>query len=144
MLTFNQIREIARHQRLRGVEVVGVKGEQGSVRIRISAAPIAATTERPAATGEVTATVAAKGITVRSDRLGTIALSGRSELATPLQTGDAVDKGQVMAVVELGEDVSVVVAPARGSLSAVLVQPGQRVDYGMPLFELTPGERESK
>lgn len=84
--------------------------------------------------------VATKAITVRSDRLGTVVLSDRENLVKRLQGGDAVDKGQVLALVELGEEASAVVAPAKGILSAVLVRDGQRADYGMPMFELTPRE----
>lgn len=135
MLNSDQIREIARHQRLRGVEVVGVKGDHGSVSIRIAAAVTAAASGNPGAA--VPLVVATKAITVRSDRLGTVILSGRPDLAKPLQGGDAVDKGQVLALVELGEEAGAVVAPANGILGAVLVRDGQRADYGMPMFELT-------
>lgn len=128
----SQIREIAKRQRQRGVEVVCVKTDHDSIRIRI-----AARGTLPGAAAAAPSTEPAR-LTVRSERLGTAVLSGAPALAKAWQNGDAVDEGQVLAFIELGEARHAVLSPSRATVDAVLVQAGQRVDYGMPLFELTP------
>lgn len=142
MLSLDQIREIARHQRLRGVEVVGVKGHHGSVRIRVAeAASASAGVGGSLGTAESSPVmVGTKTVKVRSDRLGTVILSGRGKLVQPVQGGDALDQGQLLALIELGEKAHAVVAPVKGTVRAVLVQDGQRADYGLPMFELTSDE----
>lgn len=136
MLTPSQIREIARRQRQRGVEVVCVKSDDHRIKIRIAAAAAAAASGPIGS--EASNISAPPSRTVRSQCLGIAVLSGRPELPRPIQKGDTVDEGQVLAFVELGADRQAVRSPSRATVDAVLVQSGQRVDYGMALFELTP------
>lgn len=124
MLTSSQIRQIARQQRQRCVEIVCSATEGHSVRIRIApddTAPVPAKPER---------------IIVRSENLGNAVLGGPLVPGSVWQPGDCVDEGQVLALVELGDERRAVLSPAQATVNAVLVKAGQRVDYGMPLFEL--------
>lgn len=143
MLTSSQIREIARRQRLRGVGMVAVKAGDDLVRIRVAGADLPSAADgraRQAATPDA----ATPGITVRSQYLGHVALADADSMAGALRAGDTVGKGQVMARIVLGESAYDVLAPASGTLNAVLVEPGQRVDYGMGLFEMTATKGASK
>lgn len=137
MLTLEEIREIACHQRLRGVEVAGLRRNQDSLRIRISAAV-------PSNAADARHCGPANDMKVRSGSLGTLVLSGRPDLPRTIGVGDRVEKGQTLAFIELEDSVSAVPAPAHGIVTAVLVQPGQRADYGMPLFEITPAQGDLK
>lgn len=145
MLTPEEIREIARHQRARGVEVAGLRRNQDSIRIRISMASVIGQSSAPASGVEAQLHAAASTtVKVRSGNLGMVVLSGLPELPKGLLVGDRVEKAQVMGFIQLGDDLTPVAAPCAGTVAAVLVQPGQRADYGMALFELTPAVGDSK
>jgi len=143
MLTSSQIREIARQQRLRGVGMVAVKAGDDLVRIRVAGADLPSAADGRARQAATPGT-ATPAITVRSQHLGHVALADADSMAGALRAGDAIGKGQVMARIVLGESAHDVLAPASGTLDAVLVEPGQRVDYGMGLFEMTATKGASK
>lgn len=140
MMDIADIREFARHQHLRGVEVVEIKEDQRLVRIRIAAA-------RPLQDGAAPATVPSteaprpKDLTARSEALGLLRRSHPVRLPTAIEVGDAVDEGQLLALLELGDTLTAVNAPGRGIVESVLADEGQRIDYGMSLFQLTPASR---
>ncbi len=52
--------------------------------------------------------------------------------------GTVVADGEVVGVIAVGPLLQPVVAPAAGTLGRLLCAPGQRVDYGAPLFEFAP------
>lgn len=138
MMDIADIREFARHQHLRGVEMVEIREDQRLVRIRVAAAhPL------PDEAAPVPPTQAphAEGLTARSEALGLLRRSHPVRLPTAIEVGDAVDEGQLLALLELGDTLTAVNAPGRGIVESVLAEEGQRVDYGMPLFRLTPARR---
>ncbi len=55
-------------------------------------------------------------------------------LATPLQTGDEVRAGQVVAVVESLKIPNEVKSSTNGRVAEILVEDGQGVEYGQTLF----------
>jgi acetyl-CoA carboxylase biotin carboxyl carrier protein len=58
-----------------------------------------------------------------------------------VQPGDTVVAGQTMALLQLGDVYTAVVAPREGIIDAVLVSDGERIDFGKPLFTLKAAER---
>jgi biotin carboxyl carrier protein len=60
--------------------------------------------------------------------------------AVSLQPGDAVNADQVLGVIDSLNVPSPVRAPCQGVLDEVLVEEGQPVEYGQPLFVLHPAE----
>jgi acetyl-CoA carboxylase biotin carboxyl carrier protein len=57
---------------------------------------------------------------------------------TGASVGLRVTAGEVVALVAVGALYQPVVAPHGGTLAAILHKPGDRVEFGTPLFELTP------
>ena len=57
-------------------------------------------------------------------------------LATPLQIGDSVKKGQVVGAVESMKIPNEVAASTHGRVTEILVEEGQGVEYGQPLLML--------
>ncbi len=53
-----------------------------------------------------------------------------------------VDVGEIVGVIAVGPLLQPVVAPVAGTLGRVLCAPGQRVDWGTPLFEFLGSIRE--
>jgi len=51
--------------------------------------------------------------------------------------GMQVTAGEVVALIAVGALYQPVAAPQGGTLAAILREPGDRVDFGTPLFELT-------
>ncbi|MBP6018882.1 MAG: hypothetical protein KA735_05275 [Burkholderiaceae bacterium] len=144
MMNLANIREYARHQHLRGVDVVEVEEEGYLVRIRVDSRPaIGQADARPAATPDDVTEPKDTSI-VRSQALGIFRLSHPTTLPTAIAKGDAVTQDQVLALLELGETLSPVSAPADGILAAILASDGQIVDYGMPLFQINPAQGGDK
>lgn len=61
-------------------------------------------------------------------------------LRPPLAPGDRVAKGQIVGQIEAMRLMNDVSAPIGGTVAAVHVEEGQPVEYGQPLFEITPAD----
>ena len=55
-----------------------------------------------------------------------------------MDVGQAVRKGQVLCIVEAMKLMNEIEAEAAGKVVEVLVQNGQSVEFGQPLFRLDP------
>ncbi|HEX2690372.1 MAG TPA: acetyl-CoA carboxylase biotin carboxyl carrier protein [Kofleriaceae bacterium] len=51
---------------------------------------------------------------------------------------DKVDKGRVLCIVEAMKLMNEIEADVAGTISAILVEDGAPVEYGQPLFKITP------
>jgi acetyl-CoA carboxylase biotin carboxyl carrier protein len=56
-----------------------------------------------------------------------------------VEVGGQVSAGDTLAIVEVMKLMSHVVAPAPGTIEAILAENGARVEYGQPLFTIEPG-----
>ena len=56
----------------------------------------------------------------------------------PLAVGDSVREGQVVGQIEAMRLMNECFAPQAGSVVAILVEDGQPVEYGQPLFQIMP------
>ncbi len=63
---------------------------------------------------------------------------GHPARETTLSIGAGVEAGEVVGVIGAGPLLRPVAAPAAGTLTRVLCEPGQRVDFGTPLLALAP------
>jgi acetyl-CoA carboxylase biotin carboxyl carrier protein len=134
MISLYDIRAYARRLRLRGVQSLEIQEGDRLVSIRVEdASSPGASSEEETVAGSGTASIA-----VRSATLGLLRLVHGDRLAIQIEAGDEVAEGQLLALVELDDSLAPVNAPADGVISAVLAAEGQIVDYGMPLFQLTP------
>ncbi|GAA0808288.1 acetyl-CoA carboxylase biotin carboxyl carrier protein [Faecalicatena orotica] len=113
-------------------------------------APVSPAAQKPAVTAEMasdeTAYVAAAsasdtpaekkadGKVVKSPLVGTF-YSAPSEEAEPfISVGDSVKEGQVIAIVEAMKLMNEIESDFSGKVAEILVQNGDTVEYGQPLF----------
>jgi acetyl-CoA carboxylase biotin carboxyl carrier protein len=92
-----------------------------------AAAPAAATSE-PAQGGE--------GHVVKAPMVGTFYRAPAPDAKPFVEVGAAVKEGQTICVIEAMKLMNEIEADAAGLVKAVLVENGQPVEYGQPLFIL--------
>lgn len=102
----------------------------------VAAAPVAATAAVPAAAlapAPVGADAPAAG-SVSSPMVGTAYLSPEPNAAAFAKVGDRVAKGQTILVIEAMKVMNPIPAPHAGTVTQILVQDGQPVEFGEPLM----------
>ncbi len=77
-------------------------------------------------------------ITVTSPIVGTFYRSPSPEAATFVEVGSNVNKGQVLCIVEAMKLMNEIESEVDGVVVKVLVENGQPVEYGEPLFLIDP------
>jgi len=92
----------------------------------VAVAPAAAPAPAPAAAAHANA--------VRSPMVGTCYLSPEPDAAQFVKVGDSVKAGQTLLIVEAMKVMNPITAPAAGTVSAILVENGQPVEYDQPLI----------
>lgn len=88
------------------------------------------------ASQETTLPSAPKPVVVTSQIVGIF----RGVHPNPVTPGDRVKENQILGQIEVMRLMNDIPAPASGRVQAVLVQEGQPVEYGQPLFEIVEGE----
>lgn len=132
------IRELA--DLLKETELTEIEVEQPNLRIRVSrAAPMAAATVAVPTTVAAAPAAAAPPDAhhhpgaVKSPMVGT-AYRGPEPSAKPfVEVGDRVTVGQTLLIVEAMKTMNQIPAPTAGTVTAILVEDGQPVEYGEPL-----------
>jgi acetyl-CoA carboxylase biotin carboxyl carrier protein len=92
-----------------------------------AAAPAAAPAEPPAAQ---------EGHVVKSPMVGTFYRSPSPDAKVFVEVGQAVKEGQTICIIEAMKLMNEIEADAGGTVKAILVENGQPVEYGQPLFIL--------
>ena len=87
--------------------------------------------------------VTANSVTVvqrrRKGRKNCPTLSGSSPEAGPfVKVGDRVEAGQTVCIIEAMKLMNEIEADISGEVAQILIENGQPVEYGEPLFELRP------
>ena len=142
--TIDQVVELAVRHNLAELEV-----ESAGTRIRVvrEHAPAA-----PAARGEVAPAIAAPLaqpaadsaestahlLTVEAPMVGTFYRAPKPEAPPFVNEGDAVKEGQVLCIVEAMKLMNEIEARVAGRIVKVLVENGQPVEFGQPLFLMDP------
>ncbi len=142
--TIDQVVELAVRHNLAELEV-----ESAGTRIRVvrEHAPAA-----PAPRGEVAAALAAPLaqpaadssestahlLTVEAPMVGTFYRAPKPEAPPFVNEGDAVKEGQVLCIVEAMKLMNEIEARVAGRVVKVLVENGQPVEFGQPLFLMDP------
>jgi acetyl-CoA carboxylase biotin carboxyl carrier protein len=83
-------------------------------------------------------------LTLKSPSSSTLCLTAEHVGVIHLSTvtpGERVKAGQVLAQIDTMRLLSDCKAPVAGTLSSLLVENGQPVEYGQPLFEISPEEK---
>ncbi len=97
----------------------------------VSLAPAA-----PAAAGPAEATAPPEGHVIRSPMVGTFYRSSAPGAKSFVEIGQAVKSGQTLCIIEAMKLLNEIEADRDGVVKAVLVENGQPVEYGEPLFIL--------
>jgi acetyl-CoA carboxylase biotin carboxyl carrier protein len=83
---------------------------------------------------EIAAAAAAEGHAVKSPMVGTFYRSASPGAAPFVEIGDTVAQGDTLCIVEAMKLMNEIEADASGTIKAILVENGQAVEFGQPLF----------
>ena len=117
-----------------------VKG--GAVSVMTAAAPAAAPAPaaameaKPAATPPAEPTAGQEGHVVKAPMVGTFYRSPSPDAKPFVEVGQSVKEGETICIIEAMKLMNEIEADASGVVKAVLVENGQPVEYGQPLFIL--------
>jgi acetyl-CoA carboxylase biotin carboxyl carrier protein len=102
----------------------------------IQSAPAQVSVASPAAAAAPVAAVVAEptGHTLKSPMVGTFYRSPSPGAASFVEVGAAVTKGQTLCIIEAMKLLNEIESDAAGVVKAILVENGQPVEYGQPLF----------
>jgi len=101
------------------------------------AAPMAASPAAaapPAAAAAPEAPAAPEGHTVKSPMVGTFYRSSAPGAKPFVELGQSVSAGDTLCIIEAMKLLNEIEADQGGSIKAILVENGQPVEYGQPLF----------
>lgn len=98
-------------------------------------APAAAAPAAPAATPAAAAAPAQPaGHEVKSPMVGTFYRASSPEAKAFVEVGDSVKEGQTLCIIEAMKLLNEIESDATGVVKAILVENGQPVEFGEPLF----------
>lgn len=134
-----------------GAALEEIEVQEGDLRIRVrraAAAPplvvpaapaaVSAAAPPPSGSGEETRASEPGLVLVRSPIVGTFYSAPSPGAPDFVSPGDAVAAGQVLCIVEAMKLMNEIEAETAGQIVERLVQTGQPVEYGQPLFSLRP------
>jgi acetyl-CoA carboxylase biotin carboxyl carrier protein len=116
----------------RGPETVTVAGA-----VHAMTTPAAAPAS-PKPGGEAAATDDASSLIVRSPMVGTFYTAASPDTPPFVKVGDQVGPESTVCIVEAMKVFNEIPAECSGKIAAVLATNGQSVEYGQPLFRVTP------
>ncbi|MDD5948238.1 MAG: acetyl-CoA carboxylase biotin carboxyl carrier protein [Lachnospiraceae bacterium] len=96
--------------------------------------PVSATLVKTGETAVVEATGQPEGNLVCSPLVGTAYLAPAEDAEVFVQVGDTVKKGQTLAIVEAMKLMNEIESDYDGTVQEILVENGQTVEYGQPMF----------
>ena len=135
-----------------GVKLSLKKTSDRIVQVQAPAAPVAAPVIAPApvpAAAPVSAPAGAeapadasaegelKGNVVKSPLVGTFYAAPAEDADPFVKVGDSVKEGQVLAIVEAMKLMNEIESDFTGTVTEILVENGQAVEYGQPLFVIS-------
>ncbi|HSV20108.1 MAG TPA: acetyl-CoA carboxylase biotin carboxyl carrier protein [Casimicrobiaceae bacterium] len=88
----------------------------------------------PIATPEPVAPPAPEGHTVKSPMVGTFYRSASPGAKPFVEIGDTIEQGDALCIIEAMKLMNEIEADASGTVKAILVENGQAVEFGQPLF----------
>ena len=97
----------------------------------MAAAPAAATS---AASAPTAAPAQPAGHEVKSPMVGTFYRASSPEAKAFVEVGDSVKEGQTLCIIEAMKLLNEIESDATGVVKAILVENGQPVEFGEPLF----------
>jgi acetyl-CoA carboxylase biotin carboxyl carrier protein len=97
-----------------------------------SAPPVALAVAEPAAPAVMS------GEEIASPMVGTFYVSADPDAPAFIKIGDTVSKGTTVCIIEAMKIFNEIKAQCAGTVSQVLVENGEAVEFGQPLFIVTP------
>ena len=98
------------------------------------AAPVAAPAPAAAAAAAPAAAPAATGHVVKSPMVGTFYRSSSPGAAAFVEVGSQVKEGDTICIIEAMKILNEIEADKSGTITQILADNGQAVEYGQPLF----------
>ena len=100
----------------------------------IAPAPVAPVAPAPAEVDASSAAAAPDGHVVKSPMVGTFYRSSSPEAAAYVEVGTQVKEGQTICIIEAMKILNEIEADKSGTITQIVAQNGQAVEYGAPLF----------
>lgn len=102
-------------------------------------APSVAAPERPEPEkAPAAAAASANQVKVTSPIVGTFYRSSSPDKPSYVEVGDMVKKGQILCIIEAMKLMNEIESEASGKIVQIVVENGQPVEYGQPLFVIEP------
>lgn len=117
------------------------KKYDGGMRVVPAMAPVAAAAAAPTASAPAAPAQAAQPagtVAIKSPMVGTFYRAANPEAAPYVEEGDAVNKDTTVCMIEAMKVFNEIKAEVEGTIAAILVENGQSVEYGQPLFLVKP------
>ncbi len=133
---------------LNDTNLTEIEVELGDLKVRVSrqsqavhayAAPAPLAVAAPAAVNSVPAAAAAAPVVdtsknaVPSPMVGTAYLAPSPDAKPFIEVGAKIKEGQTLLIIEAMKTMNQIPAPRSGTITAILVEDAQPVEYGMPL-----------
>ena len=100
----------------------------------VAPAPVAPVAPSPAEVAAATAAPEQDGHVVKSPMVGTFYRSSSPEAAAYVEVGTQVKEGQTICIIEAMKILNEIEADKSGTITQIVAQNGQAVEYGAPLF----------
>ncbi|WP_311222005.1 MULTISPECIES: acetyl-CoA carboxylase biotin carboxyl carrier protein [unclassified Acidovorax] len=100
----------------------------------VQAAPVAATAAGTAAAAEAPAAPAQTGHIVKSPMVGTFYRAASPGAKSFVEVGSQVKEGETICIIEAMKILNEIEADKSGTVTRILGENGQAVEYGQPLF----------
>jgi acetyl-CoA carboxylase biotin carboxyl carrier protein len=111
------------------------KGGQITVAPAAGIAATAPSVPAPTATvADTAAATAAQGHTMKAPMVGTFYRASSPDATSFVEIGQTVKEGETICIIEAMKLMNEIEADASGTVVAILVENGQPVEYGQPLF----------
>lgn len=140
-MNISDIRAVISHQSARQIERVEIRSGRDHVRSVIRLRGESPADIRPVQTGgsvPVPDAGCSANTTVKAESLGIFRRSHPARASACIEAGDYVVAGQPLALLQVHDVYTAVVAPCEGVIEDVLAVEGDRIDYGRPLFTVRP------
>ena len=141
-----QIAELIALMRENDVSRIDYEDEQVNVSVRfggevVMTQPVAARGPAPLATTDTggAASTDGSGTIVKSPMVGTFYRSPEPTAPPFASPGDRVEKGQVLCIIEAMKLMNEIESEYSGVIAEVLVENGQAVQFGQPMFRIEAG-----
>jgi acetyl-CoA carboxylase biotin carboxyl carrier protein len=136
------IERLAKIARAQGVSSLSVKFDNVEVSLSSAVAPVAEvaayrTIDAPLVVG-VETTIASTSVVLTAPMVGTFYAGPGPNEPPFVAVGDPIEQGQTIGIIEAMKIMNEIPAERSGTVVEILVQNGQAVEYGSPLFRIEP------